>query len=425
MRPGCGTASRSRAGRRSPSGARAGGRIVAQLWHMGRLVHPDLGGGQPVSASATTAPDFAHTYEGKKPYVEARAATACGHQRIIGDYAAAARNAIAAGFDGVQIHGANGYLVDQFLRDGANFRDRRIWRLDREPASASRPRCSRRSATRSAWTASASASRRTSSPGRRGQRPDPLFTALAAARGAEGAVDRAARAASARTSAGRSRPRRSVRAMRPLYSGKIVLNSDYDGPSARRAAGRAAIADGDQLRPAVHLQSRSCRADRRGAPLNPGDCRDLLRRRRRATWIIRRSTSSAEPPRARTCSEARTRRAPPWPPRRLCPAAGSQRDERLRFVLDGEDAVADGEALERQGHEPARAFVRHDLEMIGLAADHHAQARRRRRSGRSRAASAIAPGTSSAPGTVIVSCLCPAASIAARAPASSRSLRCG
>ena len=49
----------------------AEGRIVAQLWHMGRLVHPDLGGGQPVSSSATTAPDYAHTYEGKKPYVTA------------------------------------------------------------------------------------------------------------------------------------------------------------------------------------------------------------------------------------------------------------------------------------------------------------------------------------------------------------------
>ena len=45
----------------------AGGRIVAQLWHMGRLVHPDLGGGQPVSSSTTTAPDFAHTYEGTSP----------------------------------------------------------------------------------------------------------------------------------------------------------------------------------------------------------------------------------------------------------------------------------------------------------------------------------------------------------------------
>jgi 2,4-dienoyl-CoA reductase-like NADH-dependent reductase (Old Yellow Enzyme family) len=101
----------------------AGGRIVAQLWHMGRLVHPDLGGGQPVSSSATTAPDYAHTYEGKKPYVEARAATNADIQRIVGDYARAARNAIDAGFDGVQIHGANGYLVDQFLRDSANHRD--------------------------------------------------------------------------------------------------------------------------------------------------------------------------------------------------------------------------------------------------------------------------------------------------------------
>src|SRR5206468_7594842 len=89
---------------------------------MGRLVHPDLGGGQPVSSSATTAPDYARTYEGKKSYVQARAATHDDIARIVGDYAHAARNAIRAGFDGVQVHGANGYLVDQFLRDGANFR---------------------------------------------------------------------------------------------------------------------------------------------------------------------------------------------------------------------------------------------------------------------------------------------------------------
>jgi 2,4-dienoyl-CoA reductase-like NADH-dependent reductase (Old Yellow Enzyme family) len=101
----------------------AGGRIVAQLWHMGRVVHPDLGGGQPLSSSATTAPDYAHTYEGKKPYVKARQASYEDIARIVGDYARAARNAIAAGFDGVQVHGANGYLVDQFLRDGVNFRD--------------------------------------------------------------------------------------------------------------------------------------------------------------------------------------------------------------------------------------------------------------------------------------------------------------
>jgi 2,4-dienoyl-CoA reductase-like NADH-dependent reductase (Old Yellow Enzyme family) len=101
----------------------AGGRMIAQLWHMGRLVHPDLGGGQPVSASATTAPHKAHTYDGKKPYVEARAATAEDIVRIKDDYARAARNALAAGFDGVQLHAANGYLIDQFLRDGSNLRD--------------------------------------------------------------------------------------------------------------------------------------------------------------------------------------------------------------------------------------------------------------------------------------------------------------
>ncbi|URD60162.1 alkene reductase [Sphingomonas sp. KRR8] len=101
----------------------AGGRIIAQLWHMGRLVHPDLGGGQPVSASATTAPHKAHTYEGKKPYEEARAATLDDIKRITDDYVRAARNAMAGGFDGVQLHGANGYLIDQFLRDGTNHRD--------------------------------------------------------------------------------------------------------------------------------------------------------------------------------------------------------------------------------------------------------------------------------------------------------------
>src|SRR4051794_25065640 len=99
-----------------------GGRMVAQLWHMGRLVHPNVSGMEPVSSSAVTAPDYAHTYEGKIPYVEPRAATEHDIRRVVGDYANAARNAIHAGFDGVQIHGANGYLVDQFLRDGANFR---------------------------------------------------------------------------------------------------------------------------------------------------------------------------------------------------------------------------------------------------------------------------------------------------------------
>lgn len=103
---------------------KADGRIILQLWHMGRLVHPDfLGGEQPVSSSATTAPGQAHTVTGKKDYTEARALRLDEIPRVIGDYVHAARNAMAAGFDGVQIHSANGYLIDQFLRDNSNFRD--------------------------------------------------------------------------------------------------------------------------------------------------------------------------------------------------------------------------------------------------------------------------------------------------------------
>jgi 2,4-dienoyl-CoA reductase-like NADH-dependent reductase (Old Yellow Enzyme family) len=101
----------------------AGGRIILQLWHMGRLVHSDyLDGAAPVSASATTAPGDAHTHTGKKPYVQARALEVNEIPRLIADYVHAARNAIAAGFDGVQIHAANGYLIDEFLRDNTNFR---------------------------------------------------------------------------------------------------------------------------------------------------------------------------------------------------------------------------------------------------------------------------------------------------------------
>lgn len=102
----------------------AGGRIVAQLWHMGRVVHSSFNGGAVgVSASATQAPGRAHTYEGRQEYEVARPLALGEIPRLLGDYARAARNAIAAGFDGVQIHAANGYLIDQFLRDGTNHRD--------------------------------------------------------------------------------------------------------------------------------------------------------------------------------------------------------------------------------------------------------------------------------------------------------------
>ena len=102
----------------------AGGRIFCQLWHMGRIVHPSfLNGEKPVSASATTAPGQAFTYEGRQDYVEARPLELAEIPELLDDYANAAGLAMSAGFDGVQIHAANGYLIDQFLRDNSNFRD--------------------------------------------------------------------------------------------------------------------------------------------------------------------------------------------------------------------------------------------------------------------------------------------------------------
>jgi N-ethylmaleimide reductase len=101
----------------------AGGKIIAQLWHMGRLVHPDyLDGALPVSSSAVAAPAHAHTYNGNQPNVTPRPLELEEIPGIIADYVAGARSAMIAGFDGVQIHAAHGYLIDQFLRDNCNHR---------------------------------------------------------------------------------------------------------------------------------------------------------------------------------------------------------------------------------------------------------------------------------------------------------------
>lgn len=99
---------------------RAGGRIVAQLWHQGRLARPDVNGLQPVSSWTLRAP---YHIPDKNPYGEPRALTIDEIRQTQDDYASATRNALEAGFDGVQVHGANGYLVDQFLRDNTNLRE--------------------------------------------------------------------------------------------------------------------------------------------------------------------------------------------------------------------------------------------------------------------------------------------------------------
>jgi len=100
------------------------GLIFLQLWYCGRISHPDLlpNNQQPVSASAIRAQGDAVTFEGMKPFVEPRALETDELPGIVDQYRKAAINAKEAGFDGVEVHAANGYLLDQFLRDGTNQR---------------------------------------------------------------------------------------------------------------------------------------------------------------------------------------------------------------------------------------------------------------------------------------------------------------
>lgn len=100
-----------------------GGKIFIQLWHVGRISHPDFhNGGLPVAPSAIRPAGQAFTYEGLKDFVTPRALETEEIKSIVEDYKNAAKNAKKAGFDGVEIHAANGYLIDQFLEDRTNHR---------------------------------------------------------------------------------------------------------------------------------------------------------------------------------------------------------------------------------------------------------------------------------------------------------------
>lgn len=102
----------------------AGGRIVMQLWHVGRIAHPSNRtiDARPVAPSPVAARGTIFTADGLEPFPVPRALGAEEIARVCADYARAARNAMRAGFDGVEIHAANGYLIDQFLHDGSNHR---------------------------------------------------------------------------------------------------------------------------------------------------------------------------------------------------------------------------------------------------------------------------------------------------------------
>ncbi len=101
-----------------------GGRIFLQLWHAGRVAHPSLlpPGEIPIAPSAIPANCMADTVEGQQPHVTPRALALEEIPEIVAQFQQGARNAVAAGFDGVEIHSANGYLLDQFLQDNSNQR---------------------------------------------------------------------------------------------------------------------------------------------------------------------------------------------------------------------------------------------------------------------------------------------------------------
>jgi 2,4-dienoyl-CoA reductase-like NADH-dependent reductase (Old Yellow Enzyme family) len=217
----------------------AGGRIFAQLWHMGRLVHPSLHDVHPVSASPTTGPGNAHTYDGRQPYVQARPLALEEIPRIIGDYAQAARNAVEAGFDGVQLHGANGYFIDQFLRDGCNLRtdayggpiENRI-RLLREVVAALVD-------VVGADRTSVRLSPNGDSQGVDDSNQNALFSHAAAALSAFGLAFLELREPGPNGTFGKSDRPAVAPLIRKAFKGVLVLNSDYD-----LASGQAALAEG-------------------------------------------------------------------------------------------------------------------------------------------------------------------------------------
>ncbi|QKG72061.1 alkene reductase [Erythrobacter mangrovi] len=246
-----------------------GGLIVMQLWHMGRLVHPIFLGGQPpVSASATTAPDHAHTPEGRKPYEQARELSVEEIARVVEDYRHAAENAKKAGFDGVQLHGANGYLVDQFLRDKTNLRTDEY---GGSPENRTRFLREVLTALVDVWGADRVGVRLSPNGETQGcDDSDPAATFGAATRVVEdlGIAFLELREPGPEGTFGRTDVPKQSPMIRSIYSGALVLNSDYTPESAVAdiEAGRAdAVSWGRDFISNPDLPERFAK----GAPIAP------------------------------------------------------------------------------------------------------------------------------------------------------------
>lgn len=215
---------------------REGGAIVLQLWHMGRLVHPDfLGGAAPVSASATTAPGHAHTFKGRQDYQPARALETDEIARVVADYAHAAENAKRAGFDGVQLHGANGYLVDQFLRETTN---QRTDRYGGSPENRTRFLREVLEALIGVWGADRVGVRLSPNGETQGcddSDPAAVFGAAAGVCEELGLAFVELREPGPEGSFGRTDVPKQSPLIRSIYSGPLILNSDFTAVDAEQA----------------------------------------------------------------------------------------------------------------------------------------------------------------------------------------------
>ena len=251
----------------------AGGRIMAQLWHMGRQVHSSVIGERPVSSSATATNGQAHTYDGRQDFETARPLALEEIPGLIEDYARATRNALAAGFDGVQIHAANGYLIDQFLRDNANFRD------DVYGGSIdNRTRLLREVTERVASVAGADRTAVRLSPNGESQgvddsNPQALFTSAARLLSDIGIAFLELREPGPDGSFGRTDVPKLSPAIRAAFAGPLVVNSDYFDAGAAQAAIDSGVANAVSFGRAFLANPDLPDRLRVGAALNEGNFR--------------------------------------------------------------------------------------------------------------------------------------------------------
>jgi N-ethylmaleimide reductase len=255
--------------RRDGGRARAGGRIFLQLWHVGRVSHPSMqpGGGLPVGPSAIGIEgEKLYTAAGLVPYVTPRALETDEIAGVVEQFAEGARRAYRAGFDGVELHGANGYLIDQFLRDGSNHRTDRYGGT---PENRARFLAEVTAAVVDVWGAERVGVRLSPTGAYNGMRDsDPVstFSAAAHALGRFGlAYLHVVEPLGTETSGGRVTP-----VLRAVFRGPVIANGGYGAETGSAAiAGRQAdlVSFGTAFLANPDLPERL----RAGAPLNEPD----------------------------------------------------------------------------------------------------------------------------------------------------------